>query len=689
MDDVRFVDVSYAQPIWGLIPLAACLALFVFIIRHEMAARKADRHLKLSTLVWTLPHLALLGGTTVCYAYGNGSPGIVALALMSVVCVLSGRLTLHRDDRFPPLPLLLIAISVLGVLALECCCNAKLHTIGPQFWAVELALVASSLCGLWFLCGRRGVGPALGLVALTTIGIVQHYVLEFRGTAILPSDIFALGTALSVGGGYTYEISSGMLFGFAALSAGLGCCSLLWRGAKQHSYLRDFVCGLASVGVICALVFIPNYAAVLGAQLDYWWSKDWYERQGFLPSFIYAWQDLDIRTPNGYSEKTAQEAQAALATRYLEHTGMSEGRSAREAQFTSQRPNIVIIQNETFCDLSNFDGLRNGYTGPAFWHEGIPEALARGDLAVSVFGGGTCNTEFEFLTNGSLAFIGTAKYPFAMYDLSGVPSIPKQLNEQGYRTIGMHPNLASNWNRDRAYEQLGFNEFLVDEDFEGAEEFHTHTSDWATYDRTLELIRTTDEPVFVFDVPMQNHSGYDTGSIPEELLRNYRIDGLSADYTFQLNEFLACIDESDRALERLMQALKETSEPTIVVMYGDHHPWFSQAVNDLLFTDEDELVHSERIHNTSYVMWANYDVAGGIDAQLDGGSTSADLLGAMTLDAVGAPLSEYQQALLGSRLTTQAINAYGYLGTDGVWHRLDDTLHELSLAEYLNFGSKL
>ena len=114
----------------------------------------------------------------------------------------------------------------------------------------------------------------------------------------------------------------------------------------------------------------------------------------------------------------------------------------------------------------------------------------------------------------------------------------------------------------------------------------------------------------------------------------------------------------------------------------------AQAVNDLLYPNEDELTHAERIHNTCYAVWANYEVAGGVDPEADGGDTSADFLGAMTLDAIGAPTTEYQQALLGARQEVRAVNANGYLGADGTWHPLAEIPRELNLVEYLNFGSK-
>ena len=711
MDDTRFEQVSYGASWWAAIAGGCALALLIVGIRYLVSARRQGK-LRGRDIAWFVPFPTLLVALAMWYACGAGSGDPVALVASCMLTSALGVASLcgqellssmgwrHRTLRAGA------GVAVLGVLTLEFMWNDRPESLGPQFVLIELLLVGGFLAALWIVGGRRGVGPALGLVMLALLGATQHYVLEFRGSSILPSDLFAARTALSVSGGYTYGLSDGMLGGLSALAAGLFAASLLHparqldvadgvhRAVLAQGPLASFVLLSATLVAMAALVCAPNYKTTFGADLDYWWSKDWYERQGFIPSFVYACQDLAISAPEGYSTDAAQSAEAALTQQYASDEGIQRRRQAATRQFATTQPNVIAIQNETFCDLSNFRGLQNGYEGPAFWNGGMPNVLLRGAFAVSVFGGGTCNTEFEFLTGNSLAFVGTAKYPFTMYDLSDASSLPRQLAALGYRTLGMHPNLASNWNRDRAYAQLGFDEFLSMDDFEGAEEFHTHVSDWATYERSLDLLRTSDKPVFVFDVTMQNHSGYDTGSIPSDMLRGYAIDGLSPDDTFQLNEYLACIDESDRALERLVAELRQLDEPTVVVMYGDHHPWFSAAINDVLYPDEDDLAHAERIHQTSYVVWANFDVAGWTAAS-DADDTSADLLGAMMLDAIGAPLSSFQTAQLGARQSIRALNANGLLGSDGAWHAFDDagayaqTLDNLALVEHLNFGSTL
>lgn len=722
MDDTRFEQILYGSGLWGLVPAVCAIALMAAGVRM---LRQRSEH-RASRVLWFLPFPLLLLALAAWYLLGLGTSDVLALVTCCAFVCCCGALVLNAGQMAKLVPgkrrlqRVGIAVVVLSVLALEFVWNEKWYTIGPQFWLVELLLVGGFQAILWLMCGKRGGAPAIGAIALTVVGVVQHYVLEFRGTSVLPSDVLAAGTALSVSGGYAYGLSSKMLGGFSACCAAVVMASLLWPAreldrACQRAIKPEEPCGdaphksgflpnMALIGAIAAamvaLVLLPDYGAVFGADIDYWWSKDWYERQGFLPSFVYACQDLSIKEPEGYTTQGAQLAQATLAGRYNGNKLVQESRLASTKQFDVQAPNIVVVQNETFCDLSVFDGLANGYEGPTFWNTGMDDALMRGSFAVSVFGGGTCNTEFEFLTGNSLAFVGTAKYPFAMYDLEVTSSLPRQLGAMGYRTVGMHPNLASNWNRDRAYEQLGFQEFLSMDDFANAEQFHTHVSDWATYERTLELIQSTDKPVFVFDVTMQNHSGYDTGSVPQNMLPNYAIEGLSEDDTFQLNEYLACMEESDRAIERLVGELQRLDEPTVLVIYGDHHPWFSMQINDVLFPNEDALAHAQRIHQTTYVVWANYDVegwprSGTLDAARNTNDTSADFLASMTLDAVGAPLQEFQEAQLGARQLVRALNADGFLGDDGAWHSFEDageydsTLRELELVEYLNFGSKV
>ena len=81
-------------------------------------------------------------------------------------------------------------------------------------------------------------------------------------------------------------------------------------------------------------------------------------------------------------------------------------------------------------------------------------------LYVSAFGGGTCNTEFEYLTGNSMAFLGTGTYPYTIYDLTRTETLSQQFKDLGYDTTAIHPNHGTNWNRENVYSAFGFDNFL-------------------------------------------------------------------------------------------------------------------------------------------------------------------------------------------------------------------------------------
>lgn len=313
-----------------------------------------------TAIAWVVPHLFLLVVAVVWYVACECSPEVTALAVQCVACALAIFLTIYRERIRPSTLVLLAATTALGVLALELCANDKFYAMGKRVWLLEFVIVVTLICGLWLLTGRRGIAPALVLAELTFVGVAQHYVLEFRGTAILPSDLFALGTAIEVSNGYSYDLSSGMLYGFSALSLGIACCSLMQptepaesnishlcsvtlspsrqRGSLDFSRslfatkrLREVAGGAALLVLLALLLTVPSYAEVFDVQMDYWWSGDYYRRQGFLPSFIRCWQDLDVTAPEGYSGDVARTTQATLAKAYLDKPGTQERRSASTA----------------------------------------------------------------------------------------------------------------------------------------------------------------------------------------------------------------------------------------------------------------------------------------------------------------------------------------------------------------------
>lgn len=327
--------------------------------------------------------------------------------------------------------------------------------------------------------------------------------------------------------------------------------------------------------------------------------------------------------------------------------------------------------NETFSDLSIFENLHADYEGPQYF-KSISDCLSRGTLYVSAFGGGTCNTEWEFLTGNSMANLGSGVYPYTIYDLVDKENLAAQFKELGYATTVLHPNHADNWNRTNVYNDFGFDEYLSIDDFEGSETLRGMVTDKADYDKVLEVLNSNDDPQFIFNVTMQNHSGYDTGLIPADKQVNLEVDGVSYP---KINEYVSLIEQSDEALEYLLRALNRIDKKVVVVFFGDHQPSLMTDYNDQWFTGEEEAVHQERLWQTDYIIWANYDVVGNAQTS-EQDDLSANYLGAKLMQVIGAPMSDYQKALMQLHDIVPAINATGFEDSRRRWYLTNTKLSE-------------
>lgn len=284
-------------------------------------------------------------------------------------------------------------------------------------------------------------------------------------------------------------------------------------------------------------------------------------------------------------------------------------------------------------------------------------------IVSNVTGGGTTNTEFEFLTGCSMANFGPGVYPYTVYDLSRAEGLPRQFSALGYATTAMHPQIGTNWNRVNAYSDLGFDRFLTIEDFEGSDTLRGHVTDRATYDKVLDVLASGSGPQFIFDVTMQNHSGYDTGLLGEEDTTHLSIDG--ADDPL-VDEYVSLIRHSDEDLEYFIERLRELDRPVVLVFFGDHQPYLTQGYNDLWYPGEDAAEHARRVYQTDYVVWANYDIAG-CDQVSEVDDVSASFLASEVAQLIGAPLTSFQKAHIELRRALPEISAACYEDAAGGW----------------------
>lgn len=723
---------------WLLILLAITLA---YVVADGWMRSHADgghgmtvalRHVRPSTVLWVLPFVGALVFLDVWCAHGLYSGGQDDISNSCMAIFAAAALTLPRNrvaetctrwsanngSRHPKkievrrrtrvlhvlVTVILLALCTeFALLSVEVPWNASYRAIAFRYAAVETVIIALVLLALYFVGQRRGVGVAVGVVTMLVIGIANYFVFLFKDAAITPADLMALGTAAEVSGSYVYEIDSAVVQAIAYACIGIACAAYILPVAPANIDApilrrRPVCCAAAAALCLIALgcfVTIPQYGSDFGVYLNHWDAMRSSSAQGFWPCFIKELQALKVPIPEGYTEETAKEAEGELAEKYDANAG--DSRIEAEAQFNETQPSVVIIMNESYSDLSVYQDIANaGYAGTKYVNTGLTDALAKGDCYVSIFGGGTCNTEFEVLTGVNLHYIGEYKYPYTQVSFSNVACMPRTFRSLGYDTTAIHPNLGSNWNRTTVYNQMGFDTFYDVDAFKDAETYHGNVSDAATYDKTLAVLEGSDNPQFVLDVTMQNHSPYTTGAIPvKDRTRYSTADSASANDS-QLNEYIDCVNESDEALGEFIDELRDLDRPVVVLFFGDHQPSLASEYNDASNADDSDVVHAERQFHTEYFIWANYDVAGNSQTS-EVRDESASALGDVLMDLVGAPLTDFQKATLVSRAAMPVLNVDGYQDANGTWNAFDtngnatgdaaETESLLAYVTYLEYGS--
>lgn len=568
--------------------------------------------------------------------------------------------------------IMILLAGVFATLGLEFSSNHDLTWMYPLCLLLEWALIAFAMLGLFFLFQRRCGGAVVFAVALYVLGLAEYFVILFKSMPISPGDLTALSTAAAVAGtGFTYTITSFCMLSLAFTVIAIQICTLAAQVApkRQKGSWRGLVLNLliaiVCLGGIAAHTTLLDYYHTLYIQVYSWRPLESYYRQGFLPSFISGAQTIKPSKPEDYTVSGAKKLISEYAKEYDDNNqtgGSSATRLEATKQFDEEKPTVIAVMNETFSDLSIYQNMHADYQGPTYF-KSIDDCLSRGRLYVSAYGGGTANTEFEFLTGNSMAYLGSGVYPYTTYDLTDTENLAAQFKSLGYYTTAMHPNHGTNWNRENVYKDFGFDQFLTINDFQNAETLRGMVTDKATYDKILELLDTNSNPQFIFDVTMQNHSGYDTGLIPYDKQMSLNIDG---EFNSNVNEYVSLIQQSDEALKYFLNKLSKLDRKVVVVFWGDHQPFFPDTYNDRWFTNEDDATHQERLWQTSYIIWANYDVAGNSQTSHEE-DLSSNYLSSELMKLIGAPLTDYQKAHLTLRQSLPALNSVGYEDSQDRW----------------------
>lgn len=531
---------------------------------------------------------------------------------------------------------------------------------------------------LLFLFGKLKTALRCQTILFMIIGLANYYVLEFRSAPIMPWDILSIGTAASVANNFKYTLSKETVFvliGFVIL--------ILLESKATLELKKDW--RIRTGGVLASFALLWGFTAMLHQDSTVARFKLYdklftptvmSKRDGTAVAFLMELKYIVVEKPDGYNKEDA----AALLASY----------DTNDTESATHTPNIIVIMNEAFSDLSVLGDFETNEDYMPFLHslmqEGTPNTIS-GHLNVSVLGGNTANTEFEFLTGNTMAFLPQGSVAYQQYVKSNDYSIATYLKSKGYDTIAMHPYNASGWDRDKVYPLLGFDTFYSLKDWVNPVKIRKYVSDQSCYDKIIELYEQKDAntPFFLFNVTMQNHSSYSEEY--DNFHPDITVEGTSSKI---LPNYLSLIKLSDQALCNLIEYFSKADEDTVIVFFGDHQPSNSVAapVWKLNGRSGDSLTEEEeaRRYKVPFIIWANYDIEAASNVE-----TSANYLGSHVLRAAGLPLYDYRNYL--SQLEGQypvltAIRAENAQGISTPVKDVKSTLQDYMTLQYYNIFSQ-
>lgn len=595
-------------------------------------------------------------------------------AILAGICVLT--LAIYMIDM-PVHPV----IRILFALVIPLGCFYTFETLTHQMSTmIELAKRLNIAFYYWlflfvfFIAGRTSISMAICVSAIAIIGVGNYFVVMFRSNPIVPWDIYSFETAMSVADNYVFSVDWALAEHIAMFIL------MLIVGVRTNIRLNKKILRPILTVAMCIPAYFyisylwqDNLERNTGLNDTLFNAKYMHSKDGFFVSFILDIHFLQIEEPKNYSDEYA--------------LSLLNEQEVEKVETPEELPDIIAIMDETFSDPAVLGEFETNKDYMPFVH-----SILRGEVAntisgyadVSVLGGNTANSEFEFLTGNSMAFFPNGSVPYLRYIRDGISTIVPQLEEYGYTTYGTHPYRAKGWNREFIYDLMGFDYRYFQGSFPFEDKLRNYVSDEADFKSILEWRNNTEGPFFMFNVTMQNHSNYggDFDNFDPQIVAKFK-NTYSNKY---LNKYLSLMYETDQDVASLLSELSQSDRKTIVVFWGDHQPndYVVRPIYKEYGLDFDNQTYEQQQQRqkTPFFIWANYDIQEQTNVEI-----SLNYLNILLFETAGLQLDEYQtfrKNLWQGQIPM--MNAVGYRNDDGDLVEYDDAPEEIQnlLNEYQN-----
>jgi hypothetical protein len=513
---------------------------------------------------------------------------------------------------------------------------------------------------------RAAIWAMYALSVFISLFNVISYII--RGIPFSWSDIAGLRTALAVSVNYKGIFGVSFLCAVLLYLSGFFATAHVMRYGKIHKHTKTVPVLTRFLGITVSAAILTGIVLFHGSILEY---NSWdTSSTGYLLALLFQRDGADIKVPDGYDPESLSAFPSVYPSSGTEDSDL---------------PDILVIMDESFSFLTDLDGVETSEPLAPFYSS-LEENCVKGYVYTSLIGGGSSDSEYEFLSGDStLMFNGNIVY--TGYIHSFIPTLFSRTQELGYETTFYHPWDKAGWNRANIYDLFGADRTVYLNDQEGGtmslirEELPSDSEDFET---VLEMLSSAGpSPQFLMNVTIQNHASYSKRESKNEL----SIVGTGKDYP-EAERYVSLIRDTDDALKDLVSELDQLDRKVLLVFFGDHRPYLSDGFYGDYGLTEDTLEERMEFSKTPYLIWANYDLSETADEDVldmvgtSGNDTSLNYLSTAAFKLGGIPLSGYQEYLWDLSQEYPVLNRFGAWDKDGNLISVDDYAAYPDLVTY-------
>lgn len=196
---------------------------------------------------------------------------------------------------------------------------------------------------IYAICGKLNLSIILSNLIIFILGVTNYTVTCFRGTPFVPWDVLSIKTAVYVAGSYTFSFNHYILLATSLFSLIISIGLKVKYTVKKQwfNYIFRVVC-LVIILITTIIFYKTNIINYFDFENNLWKPRDEYLNNGFLASFLKQSKNLFNSAPQDYSLDNLNNI----------ISGKTISTFNPSYELDNNKPNIIVIMNESYCDLT-------------------------------------------------------------------------------------------------------------------------------------------------------------------------------------------------------------------------------------------------------------------------------------------------------------------------------------------------